>query len=107
LNQQTTWMLKEPGKIGWRMTVSKERKEELIKSFQCSESDNGSADVQIALLTERINGMTAHMRLAPRDYSSRRGLLRMVSKRRSLLDYVRKHNPQRYLEIIGRLNIRK
>ena len=100
-------MLKEPGKIGWRMTVSKERKEELIKTFQSSESDNGSADVQIALLTERINGMTAHKRLAPRDYSSRRGLLRMVSKRRSLLDYVRKHNPQRYLEIIGKLNIRK
>ncbi len=70
------------------MTVSKERKLELIKAFQGSENDSGSADVQIALLTERINSMTAHMRLAPRDYSSRRGLLRMVSKRRSLLDYV-------------------
>ncbi|WP_146680038.1 30S ribosomal protein S15 [Pirellula sp. SH-Sr6A] len=89
------------------MTVSKERKEELIKAFQKSGADSGSADVQIALLTERINSMTSHMRAAPRDYSSRRGLLRMVSKRRSLLDYVRKHDPQRYLEIIGKLNIRK
>ena len=89
------------------MTVSKERKQDLIKAFQANPTDSGSADVQIALLTERINGMTAHMRLAPRDYSSRRGLLRMVSKRRSLLDYVRRHDPQRYLDIIGKLNIRK
>lgn len=89
------------------MTVSKERKEELISAFQTNDSDSGSADVQIALLTDRINGMTAHMRQAPRDYSSRRGLLRMVSKRRTLLDYVRKRDPQRYLDIIGKLNIRK
>ena len=89
------------------MTVSKERKAVIIGTFKQSDADNGSADVQIALLTERINGMTEHMRRAPTDYSSRRGLLRMVSRRRSLLDYVRKHDPQRYTEIIGKLGIRK
>ena len=89
------------------MTVTKERKAELIGQFKTHESDNGSPDVQIAMLTERINSMTVHMRGAVRDYSSRRGLLRMVSKRRSLLDYVRKHDPQRYLNLISRLNIRK
>ncbi len=89
------------------MTVTKERKQEILSQFRTHEADNGSPDIQIAMLTERINGMTVHMRGAVRDYSSRRGLLRMVSKRRSLLDYVRKHDPQRYLNLIGRLNIRK
>jgi small subunit ribosomal protein S15 len=89
------------------MTVTKERKQEILSQFRTHEADNGSPDVQIAMLTERINGMTEHMRGATRDYSSRRGLLRMVSKRRSLLDYVRKHDPQRYLNLISRLNIRK
>lgn len=89
------------------MTVTKERKQEILSQFRTHEADSGSPDVQIAMLTERINGMTEHMRGATRDYSSRRGLLRMVSKRRSLLDYVRKHDPQRYLNLISRLNIRK
>jgi len=89
------------------MTVTKERKQEIVKEFSKHENDSGSADVQIATLTERINSMTEHMRSAVRDYSSRRGLLKMVSKRRSLLDYVRKHEPQRYLELITKLNIRK
>jgi small subunit ribosomal protein S15 len=89
------------------MTVTKERKQEIVKEFSKHENDSGSADVQIAMLTERIKSMTGHMRSAVRDYSSRRGLLKMVSKRRSLLDYVRKHEPQRYLELITKLNIRK
>ena len=89
------------------MTVTKDRKQEIIGQFRTHDGDNGSPDVQIAMLTEQINGMTEHMRGATRDYSSRRGLLRMVSKRRSLLDYVRKHDPQRYLDLIGKLNIRK
>jgi small subunit ribosomal protein S15 len=89
------------------MTVTKERKQAIVKDFRKHENDSGSADVQIAMLTERINSMTEHMRSATRDYSSRRGLLKMVSKRRSLLDYVRKHEPQRYLDLITRLNIRK
>jgi small subunit ribosomal protein S15 len=89
------------------MTVTTERKQEIVKEFRKHENDSGSADVQIAMLTARINSMTEHMRSATRDYSSRRGLLKMVSKRRSLLDYVRKHEPQRYLDLITRLNIRK
>lgn len=89
------------------MTVTTERKQEIVKEFRKHENDSGSADVQIAMLTARINSMTEHMRSAVRDYSSRRGLLKMVSKRRSLLDYVRKHEPQRYLDLITRLNIRK
>lgn len=89
------------------MTVTKDRKLEILKGFQKHEGDTGSADVQIALLTDRINGMTVHMRGSTRDYSSRRGLLRMVSNRRSLLDYVRKNEPAKYLELISRLNIRK
>jgi small subunit ribosomal protein S15 len=89
------------------MTVTKDRKLEILKGFQKHEGDSGSADVQIALLTDRINSMTVHMRGSTRDYSSRRGLLRMVSNRRSLLDYVRKNDPARYLELISRLNIRK
>lgn len=89
------------------MTVTKERKQEIIQEFRKHGSDSGSADIQIAVLTERINSMTEHMRGATRDYSSRRGLLKMVSKRRSLLDYVRKHEPHRYVELITKLNIRK
>ncbi len=89
------------------MSVTKEHKQEIISGFQKHENDSGSADVQIAMLTDRINSMTEHMRSATRDYSSRRGLLKMVSKRRSLLDYVRKHEPQRYLDLITRLSIRK
>ena len=89
------------------MTVTKERKQEIVKEFSKHENDSGSADVQIAMLTELINSMTGHMRSAVRDYSSRRGLLKMVSKRRSLLDYVRKHEPQRYLELITKLTSRK
>lgn len=89
------------------MTVTKERKQEIIEEFRKHGNDSGSADVQIAVLTERINSMTEHMRGATRDYSSRRGLLKMVSKRRSLLDYVRKHEPKRYVDLITKLNIRK
>jgi small subunit ribosomal protein S15 len=82
-------------------------KQEVVEKFRRSGADSGSPDVQIALLTSRINSMTEHMRLHTKDYASRRGLLRMVSRRRSLLDYVRKHDPNRYLDLIGQLNIRK
>ncbi len=82
-------------------------KQEIIEKFRQNNADSGSPDVQIALLTQRINSMTEHMRSHNKDYASRRGLLRMVSRRRSLLDYVRKHDPNRYLDIISQLNIRK
>jgi len=89
------------------MSLATASKQEVIKQFQQTESDSGSPDVQIAMLTKRINMLTGHMRGHSKDYSSRRGLLQMVSKRRSLLDYVRKHDPNKYLDLISRLGIRK
>jgi small subunit ribosomal protein S15 len=89
------------------MTITKERKTELIQDFKRADSDTGSPEVQIAILTTRINGLTEHMRTHEKDYASRRGLLMMVSRRRRLLDYLKKVDPQRYIDIIQRLNIRK
>ena len=89
------------------MTITKERKQELIQDFKQGDEDTGSPEVQIAILTTRINSLTEHMRTHKKDYASRRGLLAMVSRRRRLLDYLRKVNPQRYIDIIGRLGIRK
>ncbi|WP_442510061.1 30S ribosomal protein S15 [Novipirellula sp. SH528] len=89
------------------MTISKERKSEVISEHGKANDDTGSPEVQIAILTERINGLTEHMRTHRKDYASRRGLLGLVSRRRRLLDYVRGEDPQRYLDIIGKLGIRK
>ena len=89
------------------MSLATLAKPQVIEQYRQSENDSGSPDVQIALLTQRINMLTGHMRTHAKDYASRRGLLRMVSRRRSLLDYVRKHDPNRYLDLIGRLGIRK
>lgn len=89
------------------MTITKERKQEVIREYQRSEEDSGSPEIQIALLTNRINSLTEHMRTHSKDYASRRGLLAMVSRRRRLLDYLRKINPQKYLDVINRLSIRK
>jgi small subunit ribosomal protein S15 len=89
------------------MTITKELKAETISEFGASEADTGSSAVQIAVLTRRINHLTEHMRTNTKDYASRRGLLRMVSRRRGLLDYVRRHDPQSYVDLLGRLGIRK
>jgi len=89
------------------MTITQERKQELIEEFKTAEGDSGSPEVQIAILTTRINNLTEHMRAHTKDYSTRRGLLALVSRRRRLLDYLRRGNPQRYLDFIGRLGIRK
>jgi small subunit ribosomal protein S15 len=89
------------------MTVTKERKKELITQYRRQESDSGSPEVQIAILTSRINNLTDHMRTHGKDYASRRGLLAMVSRRRSLLDFLRRVNAPGYVEIIGKLGIRK
>ena len=89
------------------MTITNERKKELVDEFKQNDNDTGSPEVQIAILTTRINNLTEHMRSNKKDYSTRRGLLGMVSRRRRLLDYLREVNPDRYLDIIGRLNIRK
>ena len=89
------------------MTITTEQKKDLIDQFKQSPNDSGSPEVQIAILTTRINNLTEHMRTHKKDFATRRGLLGMVSRRRRLLDYVRKVNPDRYLDIIGKLNIRK
>jgi len=89
------------------MTITKERKQEIIQGYRLGDADTGSPEVQIAILTTRINSLTEHLRTHKKDYASRRGLLAMVSRRRRLLDYLRRVEPQRYLDIIGRLGIRK
>lgn len=89
------------------MTITKERKTEVIGQYRRDAKDTGSPEVQIAILTTRINGLTEHMRTHSKDYASRRGLLMMVSKRRSLLDFLKRIDPQRYLGVLQRLEIRK
>ena len=89
------------------MTITSERKQELIGEFRRGEGDTGSPEVQIAILTSRINGLTEHLREHKKDFACRRGLLLQVSRRRRLLDYLKKVDPQRYLDIIRRLEIRK
>lgn len=89
------------------MTITKERKQEVIQGFKQGANDTGSPEVQVALLTTRINGLTEHLRSHSKDHASRRGLLAMVSRRRRLLDYLRRVDAQRYLDVIGRLGIRK
>lgn len=78
-----------------------------IETYRLHETDTGSADVQIALLTERINGLSEHFKRHAKDHHSRRGLLRLVSQRRRLLDYLRRTGPERYQELIKRLGLRR
>ena len=89
------------------MAITKERKAELISQFRRAESDSGSPEVQIALLTARINELTEHMRAHKKDFSSRRGLLKLVSQRADLLKYLRQPDRDRYLAVIGKLGLRK
>ena len=87
--------------------MNKERKQEIINSFKRDENDTGSSEVQIALLTERINELTEHLKVHKNDNHSRRGLLMMVGKRRNLLNYLAKNDLPRYREIVEKLNLRK
>ena len=89
------------------MSITPEKKQELIKAFALKEGDTGSPEVQVALLTERINNLTEHMRGNHKDHHSRRGLLKMVGLRRRLLAYVKGQDQNRYLDLIKRLNLRK
>ena len=89
------------------MALTKEAKQEHVSKFGKHDGDTGSPEVQIAILTTRINSLTEHLRSHSKDYASRRGLLGMVSRRRRLLDYLRRIDAKRYLDIIGRLGIRK
>ena len=89
------------------MPLTADRKADLITVFKGHETDTGSPEVQIALLTERINGLTDHFKLHKKDNHSRRGLLKMVSQRRSLLDHVKSKDEARYKKIIERLELRR
>lgn len=89
------------------MSITQERKHELITEFRRDESDTGSPEVQIAVLTERINNLTEHLRSHKKDHGSRRGLLMLVSRRRRLLDYLKRVTPEKYKEMLERLGIRK
>ena len=87
--------------------MDKAKKTELIKAHARAENDTGSAEVQIALLTERINHLTEHLKANANDHHSRRGLLQMVGKRRGLLNYLKDTDIGRYREIVAKLNLRK
>lgn len=89
------------------MSISAERKAEVIKDFAISDGDTGSPEVQVAILTERITNLTEHFKDHKKDLHSRRGLLMLVSRRRRLLDYVRKDDRARYETLIKRLGLRK
>ena len=89
------------------MPLHTEKKAELIEKFKTHPSDTGSPEVQIALLTERIGYLTEHFKTHVKDHHSRRGLLRMVSKRRRLLDYLRRASLDRYRKVVGALSLRK
>jgi small subunit ribosomal protein S15 len=89
------------------MAITKERKTDLINQFKRAENDSGSPEVQIALLTARINELTEHMREHKKDFSSRRGLLKLVSQRSDLLKYLRQIDRNRYLTVIQKLGLRK
>ncbi len=89
------------------MVFTPEKKQEIIASFKLHDSDTGSPEVQIALLTERINYLTDHFKSHVKDHSSRRGLLKLVGQRRRLLDYLKGTEVERYRAIIERLGIRK
>ena len=89
------------------MVLTKEKKNELIDGFKTHAKDTGSAEVQVALLTGKINYLSDHLKVHRKDFHSRRGLLMMIGKRRRLLSYLSKNDPQKYEETISKLNLRK
>ena len=89
------------------MALQVARKAKVVKDYQRSGKDTGSPEVQVALLTERINGLTDHFKANTKDHHSRRGLLRMVSRRRKLLDYLKSRNAESYRSLIEKLGLRK
>lgn len=88
------------------MTISKERKAELIKEFGKNANDSGSAEVQVAILTDRIKELTEHVKVHKKDHHTRRGLLMLVGKRRRLLSYIKERDIENYRELISKLGIR-
>ncbi len=89
------------------MGLDPEKKAEIIKEYRITDKDTGSVEVQVALLTARIRHLTEHLKKHPKDYHSRRGLMKMVGRRRKLLKYLRKKKPEAYKELIEKLGLRK
>ena len=89
------------------MTITRERKQALIGEYRRKDDDTGSPEVQVAILTSRVNALTEHLQMHVKDFACRRSLLMMVSRRRCLLDYLKRVDPQRYLDVIRRLELRK
>ncbi|MDY0871438.1 30S ribosomal protein S15 [Dongia rigui] len=89
------------------MSITADRKQEVLKEFAQAANDTGSPEVQVALLTERIKNLTEHLQSHDKDFHSRRGLLVMVGQRRRLLDYLKKKNNKRYLDIVSKLGLRR
>ncbi len=89
------------------MSITAERRTALIVEYKTNPTDTGSPEVQVAILTERINNLTEHLKTHAKDFHSRRGLLMMVGQRRRLLDYTKRKNQQRYETLIGRLGLRR
>ena len=89
------------------MSISADKKQEVIKEHSRGSDDTGSPEVQVAILTERINNLTGHFKTHAKDNHSRRGLLMMVNKRRSLLDFLKREDVQRYSDLIAKLGLRK
>ena len=89
------------------MSLTKESKAEIISEYRRAESDTGSAEVQIAVLSKRISGLNEHLKTHKKDHHSRRGLLMLVGRRRRLLDYLRREDIERYRTLIGRLGLRR
>ncbi|XFA73730.1 30S ribosomal protein S15 [Thermosynechococcaceae cyanobacterium Okahandja] len=88
------------------MALQHDLKQDIINTYQRHGTDTGSADVQVAILTERIKQLSEHLKTNKKDHASRRGLLKIIGRRKSLLAYINKHDPQRYRELIERLGIR-
>jgi small subunit ribosomal protein S15 len=102
------WVFIEKANLkGYAMSITAERKNALIKEFAQKAGDTGSPEVQVAILTERINNLTGHFKTHSKDNHSRRGLLKLVSSRRSLLDYLKKKDESRYKTLIEKLGIRR
>ena len=89
------------------MALTKEEKTDIIEKFQLDKNDTGSVEVQVALLTKRINDLNDHLQVHKHDYHSNRGLLKMVGQRKSLLNYLAKNDVQRYRELVKKLGLRK
>lgn len=97
----------DPASLGARMTVTQERKRELVERFGSESTDTGKTEVQISILTERINALTEHLRVHRKDHHSRRGLLMLVGRRRRFLNYLQRTDLERYRTLVRELGLRK